>query len=71
MRWVSYYHAGEGFHTASWNYDGIATGDAANHGSHGCINMYEQDARWIYENCPRGTIVQIVGTTPDGPVREK
>lgn len=71
VRWVSYYHAGEGFHTASWNYDGIATGDAANHGSHGCINMYEQDARWIYENCPRGTIVQIVGTTPDGPVREK
>lgn len=71
VRWVSYYHAGEGFHTASWNYDGIATGDAANHGSHGCINMYEQDARWIYENCPRGTIVQVVGTTPDGPVREK
>lgn len=70
VRWVSYYHGGEGFHTASWNYKGIATGDAANHGSHGCINMYEQDARWIFENCPRGTIVQIVGTTPDGPVRE-
>ncbi len=70
VRWVSYYHGGEGFHTASWNYKGIATGDAANHGSHGCINMYEQDARWIFENCPRGTIVQVVGTTPDGPVRE-
>lgn len=70
VRWVSYYHGGEGFHTASWNYKGIATGDAANHGSHGCINMYEQDARWIFENCPCGTIVQIVGTTPDGPVRE-
>lgn len=70
VRWVSYYHGGEGFHTASWNYKGIATGDAANHGSHGCINMYEQDAHWIFDNCPRGTIVQIVGTTPDGPVRE-
>lgn len=70
VRWVSYYHGGEGFHTASWNYKGIATGDAANHGSHGCINMYEQDAHWIFENCPRGTIVQVVGTTPDGPVRE-
>lgn len=70
VRWVSYYHGGEGFHTASWNYNGIATGDAANHGSHGCINMYEQDARWIYENCPRGTIVEIVGNTPDGPVRQ-
>lgn len=70
VRWVSYYHGGEGFHTASWNYNGIATGDAANHGSHGCINMYEQDARWVYENCPRGTIVQVVGNTPDGPVRQ-
>ena len=70
VRWVSYYHGGEGCHTASWNYKGIATGDAANHGSHGCINMYEQDAHWIFDNCPRGTIVQIVGTTPDGPVRE-
>lgn len=70
VHWVSYYNGGEGFHTATWNYKGIATGDAANHGSHGCINMYEQDAHWIYENCPRGTIVQIVGTTPDGPVRQ-
>lgn len=69
VRWVSYYHGGEGFHTALWNYAGIASGDPANHGSHGCINMYEQDARWIYDNCPRGTIVQVVGDTPDGPVR--
>ena len=68
VHWVSYYHGGEGFHTAMWNYNGIATGDPANHGSHGCINMYEQDARWVYENCPRGTIVQVVGSTPDGPV---
>lgn len=71
VHWVSYYHGGEGFHTATWNYNGIATGDPANHGSHGCINMYDQDARWIYENCPRGTIVQVVGSTPDGPVRQQ
>ena len=71
VHWVSYYHGGEGFHTAMWNYNGIATGDPANHGSHGCINMYEQDARWVYDNCPRGTIVQVVGSTPDGPVRQQ
>ena len=71
VRWISYYHGGEGFHTALWNYNGIAAGDPANHGSHGCINMYEQDARWIYDNCPRGTIVQVVGTTPDGPVHQQ
>lgn len=69
VKWVSYYNGGEGFHTAIWNYNGIATGDPANHGSHGCINMYEQDSQWIYDNCPEGTIVQVVGTQPTGPVR--
>lgn len=69
VRWVSYYNGGEGFHTASWNYHGIATGNPKEYGSHGCINMYEQDARWIFEHCPRGTVVQVVGSQPDGPVR--
>ncbi|NEG55163.1 L,D-transpeptidase family protein [Bifidobacterium sp. SMA15] len=69
VKWVSYFNGGEGFHTASWNYGGIASGDPANHGSHGCVNMYEQDAEWIYENCPEGTLVQVVGTQPSGPVR--
>lgn len=69
VRWVSYYNGGEGFHTATWNYHGIATGDPEHYGSHGCINMYEQDARWLFEHCPRGTIVQVVGNQPQGPVR--
>ena len=69
VKWVSYYNGGEGFHTATWNYGGIASGDSAGHGSHGCINMYEQDSKWIYENCPQGTLVQVVGSQPTGPVR--
>lgn len=69
VKWVSYFNGGEGFHTATWNYGGIASGDPANHGSHGCVNMYEQDAQWIYENCPDGALVQVVGTQPTGPVR--
>lgn len=69
VKWVSYFNGGEGFHTASWNYGGIASGDPANHGSHGCVNMYEQDAEWIYENCPEGTLVQVVGTQPTSAVR--
>lgn len=69
VKWVSYFNGGEGFHTASWNNYGIAHGDPANYGSHGCVNMYEADAQWIYDNCPEGTIVQVVGTTPSGPVR--
>lgn len=69
VKWVSYFNGGEGFHTASWNYGGIASGDPASHGSHGCVNMYEQDAEWVYENCPEGTLVQVVGTQPTSAVR--
>ncbi|RBP97498.1 L,D-transpeptidase [Bifidobacterium aemilianum] len=69
VKWVSYYNGGESFHTASWNPVGIATGDPTHRGSHGCINMYEQDSQWIYDHCPEGTIVQVIGTRPDGPVR--
>ncbi len=69
VKWVSYFNGGEGFHTASWNNYGIAHGDPANHGSHGCVNMYEADAKWIYDNCPEGTIVQVTGTTPSSAVR--
>ncbi|BDR53439.1 peptidoglycan-binding protein [Bombiscardovia nodaiensis] len=69
VKWVSYYNGSEGFHTADWNYDAIAHGDAANRGSHGCINMYEQDAKWIYDNCPAGTMVRVVGEQPTHAVR--
>jgi lipoprotein-anchoring transpeptidase ErfK/SrfK len=69
VKWVSYYNGGEGFHTAYWNYPGIAAGDPTLKGSHGCINMYEQDAKWIFDNCPMGTVVQVIGAQPNGPVR--
>ena len=70
ITWVSYFNGGISFHTARWNDVGIAQGYPAKHGSHGCINMYEQDSKWVYDNCPRGTIVQVVGEQPDGPVRQ-
>lgn len=69
VKWVSYFNGGEGFHTANWNYAAIASGDPAHYGSHGCVNMYEQDAEWIYQNCPKGTLVQVTGTQPTAPVR--
>lgn len=69
VKWVSYFNGGEGFHTADWNYGGIASGNPSNNGSHGCVNMYEQDAQWIYDNCPEGTVVQVVGAQPSGAVR--
>lgn len=69
VKWVSYFNGGEGFHTASWNNYGIAHGDPVNYGSHGCVNMYEADSKWIYDHCPQGTIVQVIGSQPSGAVR--
>lgn len=69
VKWVSYFNGGQGFHTASWNASGIASGDPTGHGSHGCVNMNEADAKWIYDNCPEGTLVQVVGDQPTAPVR--
>lgn len=69
VKWVSYFNGGQGFHTASWNAAGIASGDPTGHGSHGCVNMNEADAKWIYDNCPEGTLVQVIGNQPTSPVR--
>ncbi|WEV64347.1 L,D-transpeptidase [Bifidobacterium sp. ESL0732] len=69
VRWVSYFNGGEGFHTADWNPVGIATGNPSEYGSHGCVNMNVNDAQWIYDNCPQGTLVQVVGDQPAGAVR--
>lgn len=33
--------------------------------SHGCIRMQIKDARWIYLNCPTGSIVEVVDGSPD------
>lgn len=37
-------------------------GEAA---SHGCIRLYDEDARWLYENLPRGTMVILHPAQPD------
>lgn len=70
VRWVTYFNGGEGFHSAPWNYSAIAAGDPVNHGSHGCVNMYDQDANWIYTTIPDGAIVQVVGSNPSSPTRQ-
>ena len=70
VTWLSYFtKSGSAFHTASWNDTGIATGNPSMYGSHGCVNMYEADAQWVYDNCPEGTAVEIVGSQPSGAVR--
>lgn len=64
--WVTYYNGGEGFHGAPWNLGGIASGTPK---SHGCTNMSPEDAHWIYDFLPMGSMVQVVGSTPTSPTR--
>lgn len=64
--WVTYFNGGEGFHGASWNPDGIASGTPK---SHGCVNMNVSEAKWVYDFLPIGGMVQVVGSTPSSAVR--
>lgn len=65
--WCTYFtSSGVAFHGASWNPDGIASGEPR---SHGCLNMYVSDAKWVYDFMPNGSMVQVSGSTPGGAVR--
>ena len=67
VKWVTYFCGGEGFHTALWNLEGIAMGRPS---SHGCVNMTEADAKWVYDFLPIGGMVKVIGATPDSAVRK-
>jgi len=49
---------GEFIHTARWAYGRIGRYN----GSHGCTNMFEQDAKWIYEKTIPGDVVEYTNT---------
>ncbi|BAR06613.1 peptidoglycan binding domain [Scardovia inopinata] len=66
VKWISYFHGGEGFHAAPWNQSGIAQGRPM---SHGCVNMNPQDAKWLYDFLPMKAMVKITGSTPTKAVR--
>lgn len=36
--------------------------------SHGCVRLTVQDAKWIYDNCPLGTSVEIYNGKDPGPL---
>jgi lipoprotein-anchoring transpeptidase ErfK/SrfK len=53
VEWVSYFYAGYAIHGTYWH---------SNFGhpmSHGCVNMTNDDAQWIYNWAPRGTPVIV------------
>lgn len=46
-----------------WEYDKLGT-DA----SLGCIRLTVEDAKWIYDNCPKGTKVEFYSSADPGPL---
>lgn len=61
------------FHSVPYLKQNASTLDMAeydklgNPASHGCIRLCVRDSKWIYENCPNGTQVNIVNVSgPDG-----
>ena len=49
---------GEFIHTATWAYGRIGRYN----GSHGCTNMYEQDAKWIFDKTIPGDVILYENT---------
>lgn len=36
--------------------------------SHGCVRLTVEDAKWIYDNCPTGTVVEVYDSSNPGPL---
>lgn len=59
------------FHSVIYNTPNsmdLATGSYFNLGSkasHGCIRLLVSEAKWIYENCGAGTVVDVIQGIPD------
>lgn len=69
VQWVSYFGSSRAFLAATWDVDGIASGDPAASKPGAFVEMYPSDAQWIVENCPKGTKVTFTGTEPSKAVR--
>lgn len=46
-----------------WEYDKLGTS-----ASMGCIRLKVEDAMWIYNNCPSGTMVEFYSSSDPGPL---
>lgn len=56
--WISYYNGGEAFHGAPWHNDfGDPSGSLR---SHGCVNMYVEDAKNVYFFLQVGSPVKVL-----------
>jgi len=54
VKWVSYFYNGYALHAAWWL---TSPSQWGNYQSHGCVNMHDADAQWIFNWAPIGTTV--------------
>lgn len=60
MRWMSNFNDGIGFHgIPRKNGVALSTPLGQRAVSHGCIRMSDENAKWIYDNAPIGTRVNV------------
>jgi lipoprotein-anchoring transpeptidase ErfK/SrfK len=55
VTWVTYYDGNYGFHTAYW----LDESQIGHPQSHGCVNMRETEAKFLYDWAPNGTTVVV------------
>jgi hypothetical protein len=55
VTWVTYYDGNYGFHTAYW----LDESQIGQPQSHGCLNMREAEAKFLYDWAPNGTTVVV------------
>ena len=60
--WMPFIGGSYGFHDADWRSVSQITNKKTylNNGSHGCVNMLTEDAKYLYENIYKGLAVHIV-----------
>lgn len=51
--WMPFIRNSIGFHDATWQ-SSFGGDRYKSHGSHGCVNLSLADAKWFYENLPKG-----------------
>lgn len=60
---VPYLRRGDPASLEYWEYDKLGT-----YASAGCIRLMVKDAKWIYDNCARGTKVEFYSSSNPGPL---
>jgi lipoprotein-anchoring transpeptidase ErfK/SrfK len=60
VKWATYFKAGYAFHGSYWNPEvNKPVDEKRTPRSHGCVNMREKDAKYLYNWAPNGTLVIV------------